>query len=174
MPRAPRFWGPRAYSLLFPPEFFVPCFSAGPKQCASVGPQRAQVPQKTRGPKKAGPQTFCSLFQCFSVGPQRAQGPPENARPQNLKIEAPKSGAPNGILFPVLAWVPNSAGPQRVQGPQRRTLGELLHPPQKKPARSQSLKSRGSKSRATNKIFCSFFGSEISKFAVNCSILKDC
>jgi hypothetical protein len=58
MPRAPRFWGPRACSLVFFTEVFVPCFSAGPKQCASAGPQRAQVPQKTRGPRKLGPNGF--------------------------------------------------------------------------------------------------------------------
>ena len=40
MPRAPRFWGPRASLFYFFSEFFVFCFSAGPKQCARAGPQR--------------------------------------------------------------------------------------------------------------------------------------
>jgi hypothetical protein len=31
MPRAPRFWGPRTSLFYFFSEFFVPCFSAGPK-----------------------------------------------------------------------------------------------------------------------------------------------
>jgi hypothetical protein len=35
-----------------------------------------------------------SLFQCFSAGPQRAA---ENVRPQNLKIEAPKTPRPPKI-----------------------------------------------------------------------------
>ena len=98
MPRAPRFWGPRAYSLLFPPEFFVPCFSAGPKQCASAGPQRAQVPQKMRGPKlnlkseapeSGAPNVF--FFPCFSVSAGVPKGPrsPKTLGPQNLKIVAP-------------------------------------------------------------------------------------
>jgi hypothetical protein len=72
---APRFWGPRASLFYFFSEFFVPCFSAGPKQCASARPQRTQVPQKTRGPKKSARPKCFHFVPCFSAGPQRAQGP---------------------------------------------------------------------------------------------------
>jgi hypothetical protein len=64
-------------------EFFVPCFSAGPKQCASAGPQRAQVPHNlTSEPPKSGAPNgvFCSQFQ---RGAQRAQGPQKTS---DLKI----------------------------------------------------------------------------------------
>ena len=86
---------PRLLSSIFS-EFFVPCFRAGAKQCASAGPQRD--PQKTLGPKiyksgapKNGPQTF--FFSVFNSGPEEPKVP-RNIGPQNLKIEAPKSGAP--------------------------------------------------------------------------------
>ena len=36
----PALLGAPRFSLLFFSEFFVFCFSAGPKQCARVGPQR--------------------------------------------------------------------------------------------------------------------------------------
>jgi hypothetical protein len=71
----PALLGAPRFSLLAFSEFFVPCFSAGPKQCASARPQRTQVPQKTRGPKKSA-RPKCFLFvPCFSAGPQGAQGP---------------------------------------------------------------------------------------------------
>jgi hypothetical protein len=64
-------------------EYFVPSFSAGPKQCASAGPQRAQVPQNltSEPPKSGAPNVFfCSQFQ---RGAQRAQGPQKTS---DLKI----------------------------------------------------------------------------------------
>jgi hypothetical protein len=157
MPRVPRFWGPRAYSLLFFPNFFVTCFSAGPQrtqvpqktwgpkilkseapkagpktvfspvsvfqrfQCFSVfsvsarGPKepkslrKREAPKsKKRGPKKRGPKRFFPLFQCFSVFSVSAYSvfqrgapkSPEYVRPQDLKIEAPQSGASNGFFLP--------------------------------------------------------------------------
>ena len=91
---------PRLLSSIFS-EFFVPCFRAGAKQCASAGPQRD--PQKTLGPKiyksgapKNGPQTF--FFSVFNSGPEEPKVP-RNIGPQNLKIEAPKSGAQTGFFF---------------------------------------------------------------------------
>ena len=113
MPRAPRFWGPRASLFYFFPEFFVPCFSAGPKQCARAGPQRAQVPQKTRSLKKSTPNVFF-LFPVlvFQRGAPKSPRSPENViGPQNLKIEAQSAGPQTIFLFPVLARDPNSAGP---------------------------------------------------------------
>jgi hypothetical protein len=102
---------------------------------------------------------------------------PENVRPQNVKIEASKSGAPNGFLFPVSARDPKSVGPQRVQGPQKQS-------PKIKKREAPKFKKRGSKSRAANKFICSFDslgkglqkarpsksyrGQKISKFVVNC------
>ena len=125
MPRAPRFWGPRVYSLLFFPNFFIPCFSARSKQCAKCGalkspspPENARAPKfKKRGPIKLGPNVFCSLFQCFSAGPQRAQGPQKTSGPKIQKSRSQIAGPETVFLFPVSAQDPNSAGPQRVQGP---------------------------------------------------------
>ena len=150
MAQAPHFWGPCAYSLLIFPKFFVPCFRAGPKQCASAGPQR--VLQKTCGPKmykngapqnsaptngapKNGPQTF---FLCFSARGPKEPKVPRNVGAQNLKIEAPKSEAPNCFFLQLVsAWGdPNSAGPQSFQGP-----------PKIKKCEAPKFKKIGSKSR---------------------------
>ena len=117
MPRAPRFWGPRAYSLLFPPEFFVLCFIAGPKWCASAGPKEPKFPRKReapkfkkRGPKERGPKRFFrSLFQ---RGGPNSPSATENARPKNLKREGPK-----GILFPAVSV--SARGPKEPMVPQR-------------------------------------------------------
>ena len=81
------------------------------------------------------PRIFCSLFhrgaqmvrQC---GAPKSLSSPENVRPQNLKSEAPKSGAPNGFF--VLCF---SAGAQTAQVPQK-TRG---------PARPKNLKREGPK-----------------------------
>jgi hypothetical protein len=77
---------PRPLSSIFS-EFFVSCFSAGPKQSASAGPQRAQVHQNFKSEAaKSGASNVFPLFQYFSAGPQRAQGPQKDVRPQNLKM----------------------------------------------------------------------------------------
>ena len=90
----PALLGAPRYSLLFFSEFFVPCFSAGPKQCASTGPQRAQVPQKTRGPKKSSPNVFF-LFPVlvFQRGAPKSPGKVLRKRysPQYFKIKGPRS-----------------------------------------------------------------------------------
>ena len=94
--------GPRFSLLFFLSEFFVPCFSAGPKQCTSAMPQRAQVAQKTRGPPKSAPYVFfLFLVLVFQCGAPNSPRSPENViGPQNLKIEASKRGAPNDFFVP--------------------------------------------------------------------------
>ena len=114
MPRAPRFWGPRASLFYFFPEFFVPCFSAGHKQCARAGPKSPSSPENSR-PQKIDPKRFL-FVPCFSVSARGPKEPklrsPENViGPQNLKIEAQSAGPQTIFLFPVLARDPNSAGP---------------------------------------------------------------
>ena len=141
MRRAPRFWGPRVYSLLFFPNFFIPCFSARSKQCAKCGalkspspPENARDPKfKKRGPIKLGPNVFYSLFQCFSAGPQRAPRSPENVRPQNLKIEVPNSRARNCFLVSCF-----SAGSKQ-RGAPKSPRSLKAKPPNKKITRPQSL-----------------------------------
>jgi hypothetical protein len=49
---------------------------------------------------------FCSLFQ-RRAPIAKNPSPPENVRPQNLKSEAPKSGAQN-VFFSVSARAPKS------------------------------------------------------------------
>ena len=125
MPRAPRFWGPRAYSLLFFRIFLFHLSVRDPNSAPVRGhkgaikssnpPENARaIKFKKRGPIKLGPNVFVS---CFSVS---ARGPKE---PKVLrKSQAPKFKKPEtGFLFPVSAQDPNSAGPQRVQGPQKRS-----------------------------------------------------
>jgi hypothetical protein len=141
MPRAPRFWGPRAYSLLFPPEFFVLCFIAGPKWCASAGPKEPKFPRKReapkfkkRGPKERGPKRFFrSLFQ---RGGPNSPSATENARPKNLKREGPK-----GILFPAVSV--------SARGPKEPMVPRKLEAPK--------FKNRGPKERGPKWFFRSLF-----------------
>ena len=129
MPRAPRFWGPRA-SLFY---FFVPCFSAGSKQCASAGPQRAQVPLKTRGRKTSVPNVFF-LFPVlvFQRGAPKSPRSPENViGPQDLKIEAPKCVGPNDLFVPCFS-----------AGSKQRGALKSPTPPKANP---QTKKTRGPK-----------------------------
>ena len=125
---------PRFSPLYFFSDFFVPCFSAGPKQCASAGPQRAQVPQKTRGPKKSAPNVFF-LFPVlvFQRGAPKSPRSPENViGPQNLKMEAPKCGAPNDFFVPCF-----SAGSKQ-RGALKSPRPPKAKPQTKKTARPQS------------------------------------
>ena len=116
---------PRLLSSIFS-EFFVPCFRAGAKQCASAGPQRD--PQKTLGPKiyksgapKNGPQTF--FFSVFNSGARRAQSPKKHRAPKfknrGPKERGPKERGPNCFFLRLVSarGDPNSAGPQSFQGP---------------------------------------------------------
>ena len=156
MPRAPRFWGPRAYSLLFFRIFLFHLSVRDPNSAPVRGhkgaikssnpPENARaIKFKKRGPIKLGPNVFVP---CFSVS---ARGPKE---PKVLrKSQAPKFKKPEtGFLFPVSAQDPNSAGPQRVQGPQKRS------PQIKKNTRPQSLKSEARKAGPQTIFFCSFSG----------------
>ena len=114
--------------------FFVPCFSAGSKQCASAGPQRAQVPQKTRGPKTSAPYVlFLFPVLVFQRGAPKSPRSPENViGPHDLKIEAPKCGGPNDLFVPCF-----SAG--------SRQRGALKSP---RPPKAKPQKRRGSKKRS--------------------------
>ena len=104
MPQAPRFWGPRAYSLLFS-EFFCSLFQRGapknPSPSENVRPQNL----KSEAPKSGAPNGFfpcfsVSAFSAYSVFQRGAPKSPEYVRPQDLKIEAPQSGASNGFFLP--------------------------------------------------------------------------
>jgi hypothetical protein len=122
MLQAPAFEGP-VLTLFY---FFRArqCFICA-RQCASARPQRAQVPQKTRGPKLnlkseapksgvAGTQTYflfpASVFQCG------APKGPQNVRLQNLKIDAPKSGAPN-VFSLFQRGIQTTRGPEESKAP---------------------------------------------------------
>ena len=121
MPRAPRFWGPRAFGgpaltlFYFFSEFFVPCFSAGAKQCARA-PKSLSPPENSR-PQKIGPKRVF-FVPCFSVsarGPKEPKVLRKRYNPQNLKIEAPKCGAPNDFFVPCF-----SAGSKQRGAPRRQ------------------------------------------------------
>jgi hypothetical protein len=67
---------------------------------------------------------FCSMFQCEiqtvrQCGVLKSPSPPENARPQNLKSEAPSSWAQTFFCSLFQCF---SAGPQRAQGPQSESV----------------------------------------------------
>ena len=131
------FGGPALTLFYFFLNFLFPVLSRSTISALVRDPKEPiQVPRKT------------SLFpvSVYQRGTPKSPRSPENVRPQNFKIEAAMSGAPNGFLFPVSARDPNSAGPQRVQGRQKRSS-------KRKTREAQSLKSG-----ATNKFFCSFFG----------------
>jgi hypothetical protein len=84
-----------------------PVSARGPKEPKSLRKREAPKSKK-RGPKKRGPKRFFPLFQCFSVFSVSAYSvfqrgapkSPEYVRPQDLKIEAPQSGASNGFFLP--------------------------------------------------------------------------
>ena len=140
MPRAPRFWGPRAFGgpaltlLYFFRIFLFPVSARGPKEPKS--PRKREAPKsKKQGPKKRGPKRFFPLFQCFSVFSVSAYSvfqrgapkSPEYVRPQDLKIEAPQSGASNGFFLPCLK--------QRARGHKIQTARghKSPRPPKAKP-----------------------------------------
>ena len=134
MPRAPRFWGPRAYSLLFFPHFFSPCFSARLKQCAI----------------KLDPDGFfCSMFQ---RGAPKSSRSPENVWPQNLKIEAPNSRAQNGFFVSCF-----SAGSKQ-RGAPKSPRPLKAKPPNEKTTRPQSLKSEAPKAGPQTNFFVASLG----------------
>ena len=94
MPRAPRFWGPRASLFYFFLNFLFSVSARGP----SSAPEWDL--KEFKSPRKLGPLVF-------------QRGAPKSPRsienvigPQNLKMEAPKCGAPNDFFVPCF-----SAGP---------------------------------------------------------------
>jgi hypothetical protein len=116
---APRFLGPRAYSILFF-RIFCSLFQRGaqtvcqygaPKSPSPSENARPQIKFKKRGTRKRGPKRF--FGPCFSGGSQRAQGPQKRQAPK-FKTRGPK----RFFWFPVSARDPNNAGLERVQGPQ--------------------------------------------------------
>ena len=115
MPRAPRFWGPRAFGgpaltlLYFFRIFLFPVSARGPKEPKS--PRKREAPKsKSKAPKSGAQNDFfpCFCFSVFSVSAysvfQRgAPKSPEYVRPQDLKIDTVER---------CLKQSPNSAGPQ--------------------------------------------------------------
>jgi hypothetical protein len=93
------------------------CFSTGPKQSASAGPQRAQVKPKfkKRGSKKRGPKRFPPVS-VFQRGAPKSPRSPERRQTSKFKNLDPKERGPKRVFF--LCF---SAGSQRVQGPQKRS-----------------------------------------------------
>ena len=134
MPRAPRFWGPRASLFYFFSEFFVFCFSAGPKQCARAGPQRAyKSPRKLEAPKTTPNVFFLFPVLVFQRGAPKSPRSPENViGPQKLKMLAPKCGAPNDFFVPCF-----SAGSKQ-RGALKSPRPPKAKPQTKKTARPQS------------------------------------
>ena len=132
---------PRLLSSIFPRIFYslLVVSVRGPKE-----------PKSTR--KREAPNAFLYPVSVFQRGHQRAQGPQKTSGPRIKKSIPQRAGPQTVFLFPVSGRDPNSAGPQRVHGPQKR------NPQIKKNARPQRLKSKGSKSWAANKKFCTFFG----------------
>ena len=130
------FGGPALTLFYFFRIFLFPVSARGPKEPKSSRKREAPKSKK-RGPKKRGPKRFFPLFQCFSVFSVSAYSvfqrgapkSPEYVRPQDLKIEAPQSGASNGFFLPCFkqtarghAQDPNSAGPQESKAPKSETL----------------------------------------------------
>ena len=101
-------------------DFLVPCFSAGPKQCAECGTPKSPSPPenvrpqnlKNEVPKSGAPNVFFPVS-VLQRGAPKGPRSPENVRLQNLKIETEKSAAPHGFLFRLF-----QRGIQTVRGPK--------------------------------------------------------
>jgi hypothetical protein len=94
----PRFW-PRASLFYFFLIFFISDSARGPNNAPERGPKEPKSPRKLEAPKN-GPQTF-SFFPVLvsQRGAPKSPRSPENViGPQNLKMEAPKLGAPTIFL----------------------------------------------------------------------------
>ena len=111
MPRAPRFWGPRAYSLLFPPEFLFPVLSRGRISALVRDLKEPKPPENARPPKVC----FVPCFSASARGPKEPKVPRKRQAPK-FKNRGAMSGAPNGFLFPVSA-----RGPKESKAPQKRS-----------------------------------------------------
>ena len=154
MPRAPRFWGPRAYSFLFFSEFFCSMFQCETqtvRQCRALKSpsplENSRAPKfKKRGPIKLVPDVFLFPVSVFQRGAPKSPRSPENVKPQNLKIEAPNSRARN--VFFVSCF---SAGSKQ-RGAPKSPRPLKAKPPNRK-HEAPKFKKRGSKSRAANFFF---------------------
>ena len=129
MPRAPRFWGPRAYSPLFLFRFFGSLFQRGAQTVRRVrdskepkSPRKREAPKfKKRGPKKRGPKRFLSCFSASARGPKRPKVCRKRQAPKFENRGRKERGPTRFFVPPVSARDPNSTGPQRVQDPQKRS-----------------------------------------------------
>ena len=95
MPRAPRFWGPRASLFYFFSEFFCFLFQRGAQTVRQSGAPKSLSPPENSRPQKIDPKRFPFLFPVlvFQRGAPKSPRSPENViGPQNLKMEAPKCG----------------------------------------------------------------------------------
>ena len=97
-----RFWGPRVSLFYFFLNFLFPVSARGPNSAPVRGPKEPKSPRKLEAPQNR-PQTgfFWFLVLVFQRGAPKSPRSPENViGPQNLKIEAPKCGAPNDFFVP--------------------------------------------------------------------------
>ena len=155
--------------------------------CFRAGPQRAfRSPPENSRPQKSTPNVFF-LFPVlvFQRSAPKSPRSPENViGPKNLKMEAPKCGAPNDFFVPCFS-----------AGSKQRGALKSPRPPKAKPQTNK--KTRGPKVKKgeapkagpqTQNLVCSFGQGapkndrkarnsyrvqKISKFAANCYILKD-
>jgi hypothetical protein len=112
MPRAPRFWGPRAALILFYVfRNFCSLFHRGAQTVRQCGAPKSLSPPENARPQRAGPQTVFS----FPVTVRAPKSPtvPQKTRAQKFKKRGPHSPQTGFFLFQCF-----SAGPQRAHGPQ--------------------------------------------------------
>ena len=155
---------PRLLSSIFPRIFYslLVVSVRGPKE-----------PKSTR--KREAPNAFLYPVSVFQRGHQRAQGPQKTSGPRIKNSRPQRTGPQTVFLFPVSGRDPNSAGPQRVHGPQKR------NPKIKKRQAPTFKKQRLQKQGRKQKMLYLLWGrrskklgqknhrvQKISKFAVNC------
>ena len=155
MPRAPRFWGPRASLFYFFLNFLFSVSARGPNSAPERGPKEPKSPRKLEAPKN-DPKRFL-FVPCFSVsarGPKEPKVPRKRYRPPlKLKMEAPKCGAPNDFFVPCF-----SAGSKQ-RGALKSPRPPKAKPQTKKKREAPKLKkARLQKQARKHKISCSFFG----------------
>jgi hypothetical protein len=166
MPRAPRFWEPRAFGgpalTLFHlfPNFLSPVSSRGPKSQNSPENARAQN-LKREAPKSGAPNGF--FVPCFNAGAKQ----PKSHRKRD--VQKCKTRGPKGFLFPAVSV--SARGPKEPMVPRKRQAQNLkIEAPNGffVPCFSAGSKQRGpqwTKCEAQHK---KMRGSKISKFAVSC------
>ena len=126
MPRARAFWSSALTVFYFFPNFFgfmLQCEIQTVRQCGALKspspPENARAPKfKKRGPIKLGPNVFLFPVSVFQRGaPKSPRSSVRKRQAPKFKNRGPNSRVETVFLFPVSAQDPNSAGPQRVQGP---------------------------------------------------------